>query len=192
MSINIIFAITSDNYFSSKDNDLPWKKILKSKYNIDSIREDQMFFKEITSKLKNHNSGINTIIMGRNTYTSIGKPLMGRNNIVISNKLKNFTNTNSTNLFFVDSLENAIKKGKDISDGDLFIIGGSDIIKESIIHYEKYNIQNIYITKVNGIDIIEGNKMFYKIPEEFTQEILHIVNSKYYELKIIKYSKKII
>lgn len=186
MSINIIFAITKDYYFSSKDNDLPWKEVLKEKYNIDRIVEDQMFFKDITVS-KNNNE--NVLIMGRNTYMSIGKPLPNRINIVISNKLKHFTNTNYTNLYFVSNIKEAIVKGKELSKGNIFIIGGADIIKDSIIHNEEYNIDNIYVTEVDGIEIKEGNKLFYKIPDNFIKQNVSKIKSKYYLLEFIKYVK---
>ncbi len=184
---NVIFAITSDYYFSSKDNDLPWKKVLKTKYNINSIKEDQKFFKSITC---NSVGDPNVVIMGKNTYLSIGRPLTGRYNIVISKKLKNFTNTNYTNLFFVDSLERAIEKGKEISKGELFIIGGTENIKESLIQHKKYDIKKIFITIIDGIEITEGNKLFYEISKDFEEELIDEINSTYYKLKFIKFEKK--
>ena len=62
--ISIIVA-TSENNVIGVDNKLPW-----------SISEDLKRFKKLTMG--------NTVIMGRKTYESIGKPLGGRVNIIIS------------------------------------------------------------------------------------------------------------
>ncbi|TSC65230.1 MAG: dihydrofolate reductase, partial [Candidatus Doudnabacteria bacterium Gr01-1014_77] len=62
--ISIIAAI-SENRVIGKDNDLIWK-----------ISKDQKRFREIT---RGH-----PVIMGRNTYKSIGKALPNRFNIVIT------------------------------------------------------------------------------------------------------------
>ena len=60
----IIVAMTRDRVIG-KDNQMPWH-----------LPEDLKLFKKLTSG--------NTVIMGRRTYQSIGKPLPNRNNIVVS------------------------------------------------------------------------------------------------------------
>ena len=63
---NIIVAY-DDNNAIGKDNKMPWH-----------ISEDLRYFKNVTSG--------HPVIMGRNTYESIGKPLPNRTNIVLSHK----------------------------------------------------------------------------------------------------------
>ena len=73
-----IILATDSNYGISKNNQIPW-----------NIKEDMKFFKEITSHYSFDEDYVkNTIIMGRNTADSIGKPLPDRHNICITNITK--------------------------------------------------------------------------------------------------------
>ena len=62
--MNIIAAV-ADNGAIGKDNALLWH-----------ISEDMKYFRKVTSG--------SPVIMGRRTYESIGRPLPGRRNIVVS------------------------------------------------------------------------------------------------------------
>ena len=64
MLISLIAAMASNRVIGNK-GDIPWK-----------IPGEQMLFKKITLG--------HTVIMGRKTYESLGKPLPGRTNIVIT------------------------------------------------------------------------------------------------------------
>ena len=69
MNISIIVAM-SKNRVIGKNNTMPWH-----------LTDDLKNFKSVTTG--------KTIIMGRLTYESIGKPLPNRKNIVLSRNLKN-------------------------------------------------------------------------------------------------------
>ncbi len=77
---------------------------------------DLKYFKETTMG--------KPIIMGRKTYQSIGKPLPGRRNIIISRHFK----TND-NIDVVSSIEQAIHLTKE---KEIMIIGGESIYRQSI------------------------------------------------------------
>ena len=64
MSVILIAAVGANGVIG-RDNDLPWR-----------IREDLQHFKALTLG--------HTLVMGRKTYDSIGRPLPGRPNIVVS------------------------------------------------------------------------------------------------------------
>ena len=64
MTVSIVVAIAQNNAIG-KDNQLLWH-----------LPKDLKHFKEITSG--------HTIIMGRKTYESVGKPLPNRRNIIIT------------------------------------------------------------------------------------------------------------
>ena len=64
MKITIVAAIASNNVIGQK-NSLPW-----------DIPEDLKRFKQLTSG--------HTILMGRKTFDSIGRPLPNRTNIVMT------------------------------------------------------------------------------------------------------------
>lgn len=100
--INIIVAYDK-NLAIGKDNQLCWKQ-----------SADLKRFKELTTG--------HTVVMGRKTYESIGKPLPNRRNIIITRQdIK------------IDGVEiiNSIEDIKNIKE-DIFIIGGGKIYKECI------------------------------------------------------------
>ena len=68
MIISSLVAMNS-NRLIGVNNDLPWK-----------LRDDLEHFKNYSMN--------KPIIMGRNTFESIGRPLPNRTNIIVSNKMK--------------------------------------------------------------------------------------------------------
>lgn len=114
-----IIAAIGNNRELGKDNKLLWH-----------IPEDLKRFKNLTI---NH-----TVIMGRKTYESIGKPLPNRTNIVIT-KDNIFT---APGCVVTHSLDEAIQKSNDT---ETFIIGGASIYAQAIDRTDK-----LYLTKVNG------------------------------------------
>ena len=125
--INMIVA-SSDNNIIGNDNKLIW-----------TLKDDLKRFKELTSG--------STVIMGRKTYESIGKPLPNRINIVISRSKKVINGC-----IVVDSIEKAIKKADKRK--QVFIIGGSQIYDLSI-----NIVDTIYLTKVHTE--VEGDSKFF-------------------------------
>ena len=67
------------------------------------------------------------IIMGKNTYESIGRPLPNRTNIIVSNTLKQVEGYH-----ICSTLEEAIQLGMKYSTNDeIILIGGSKILKKA-------------------------------------------------------------
>ena len=116
--ISIVVAV-SENGVIGVDNKLPWY-----------IPEDLKNFKKITEG--------GTVIMGRKTYQSIGKPLPNRVNIIISRN----KSLKIPGCLVVNSIEEAIKKSE--KNKGTFIIGGGEIYKKSL----KF-VDNVYLTKVH-------------------------------------------
>lgn len=82
------------------------------------LPEDLKHFKEVTMG--------HPVIMGRVTHESIGRPLPGRTNIVISRR----TDYNAEGCLTAQSLQQAIEM---LPDGELaFIIGGAQIYAEAL------------------------------------------------------------
>ncbi|CCD04469.1 Dihydrofolate reductase type 3 [Legionella pneumophila] len=77
------------------------------------------------------------IIMGRKTYESIGKPLPGRLNIVISQSIQSIPG-----VVVVDSLGQAIKETASAS--EVMIIGGAKIYSQAISMANR-----LYITRIH-------------------------------------------
>lgn len=78
------------------------------------------------------------IIMGHRTYLSIGKPLPGRLNIVLSRK-----NIKIDGVIVLDSLEKAFDLTKDES--EIMIIGGADIFQQSMPFADR-----VYLTLIHN------------------------------------------
>jgi len=118
--ITIIAAIGNNNELG-KGNDLIWY-----------LPADLKRFKKRTPG--------HPIIMGRNTFESIGKPLPNRRTIIITRN----TSYQKEGCEVVHSLEDAIELIA--SQEDAFIIGGAQIYKEAM---EKNVVDQLDITKVD-------------------------------------------
>ena len=118
--ITIIAAIGNNNELG-KDNDLIWY-----------LPADLKRFKKVTTG--------HTIVMGRKTFESIGKPLPNRRSVIITRN-KDYLQPGCV---VVHSLEEAIEliKGEEKA----FIIGGAQIYKEAM---EKQLVNQLDITKVH-------------------------------------------
>jgi len=89
--------------------------------------EDKKHFKELTTK-------IGTIIMGRKTFESIGKPLPNRLNIVLTSKnLKNYDNV----IFLKGEPEHIINELKKMNIHYAAVIGGKSIFEKFLPFIEK-------------------------------------------------------
>jgi dihydrofolate reductase len=122
MLISLIAAI-GKNRELGKDNDLLFQ-----------IPEDMKFFRE---KTRGH-----TVIMGRKTYESIGRPLPNRTNIIISRSLD--VNIQSSEVKIVYSIEEALELAKTIEKEEIFVIGGAQIYALALPFADK-----LYLTLVN-------------------------------------------
>jgi dihydrofolate reductase len=131
--INIIVAASLNNVIG-KDNKLIWHQ-----------SADLKRFKELTWG--------KTVVMGRKTYDSIGKPLPNRRNIVITRQ-----NIEITGCEVVHSLEDALKL-----DDEIFILGGGEIYKKSIILADR-----VYLTRI--LTEVEGDTYFPQLGDEWKEE----------------------
>ena len=123
---SIIVAIGKNNEIG-KNNKLLWH-----------IPEDLKKFKEITQG--------KTVVMGKNTFKSIGKTLPNRYNIVLSKNLQNINN--KKNLEICDDFSKIIKKYKN-SVEEVFIIGGAQVYKKAL---ELGIIEKLYISHIDFSD----------------------------------------
>ena len=103
----IVIAAMGSNNELGKNNNLIWH-----------LQADLKRFKKLTTG--------HTIIMGRNTFESIGKPLPNRKSVIITRN----RNYRQEGCKVVHSLEEALQWVKD--DEKAFIIGGSQIYEESL------------------------------------------------------------
>ena len=119
-----------------------------------------------------------TVIMGRKTYESIGKPLPKRINIVVSNSLKE-----TDGITIINSFEEVLEKYLN-SEEEVFIIGG-----ESLYNYFINYAQNIYLTKVYANAV--ADKYFPSFDESnYNQTLLGENKENNLEYKHILYRRK--
>ena len=123
MIISHLVAVSNNNVIG-KDNDLPWK-----------LKKDLLHF-------KNYTTG-KTVLMGRKTFESIGRPLPNRTNFIISNTLSNVEGA-----FIYKDLNSAINN---VPDGqEVVIIGGGYRFRESINYFNKLVITLVDCEIENG------------------------------------------
>ncbi|CAI8181714.1 MAG: Dihydrofolate reductase type 3 [Marinobacterium sp. xm-d-530] len=133
------------NRVIGNDNKLPWY-----------LPEDLRYFKEVTMG--------KPIIMGRKTFESIGKPLPGRLNIVITRD----SNWSAEGVKVVSGLGDAIEvgEGQALIDGveEAVIIGGAQIYAQSLSIVDR-----LYLTQVEAEP--EGDAYFPEIDYSQWQEL---------------------
>lgn len=135
-----------------------------------NIPGDLKFFRNITLG--------KTVVMGRKTYESIGKPLPKRINIVVSNSLKE-----TDGITIINSFEEVLEKYLN-SEEEVFIIGG-----ESLYNYFINYAQNIYLTKVYAN--AAADKYFPSFDENnYNQTLLGENKENNLEYKHILYRRK--
>ena len=117
-----IIAI-SKNYAIGKDGKLPWH-----------YSADLKFFKEVTTG--------NAVVMGANTWRSIGKPLPNRLNIILSRSGKIEA---TPDVMKLKSKEEVVDFVKDVN-RDIFIIGGAKTYMEFADVIEKWIVTEVPIT----------------------------------------------
>ena len=120
MLISAIVACAKNNVIGF-NNQIPWY-----------LPADLQYFKKTT---QHHH-----ILMGRNCFESIGKPLPNRTNIVVTRDLF-FT---ATGCVIAHSIEEALKIAKRNKETELFIIGGGIIYEQTINLCDK-----LYLTEVD-------------------------------------------
>ncbi len=138
MKISIIVAMDRNNIIGM-DNDLPWR-----------LSSDLKRFKEITMG--------KPIIMGRKTHESIGRPLPGRENIIITHD-RSYSAEGCTVIHDIDDIV-IFCKGQD----EVMIMGGAEIYRQILSKADK-----LYLTEVYAE--VKGNIEFPELDRSQWQEI---------------------
>jgi dihydrofolate reductase len=108
----IIIAALSRNRVIGKAGKLPWH-----------ISEDLKRFKHLTTG--------HTVLMGRKTFESLGKPLPNRRNVVLTSRAIPGVETYPTLAQALQALENEEK---------VFVIGGGEIFAQLIDHADELHL----------------------------------------------------
>lgn len=145
--ISIAVAIGRDrehNHVIGCKNELLWP-----------ISDDLKRFKSLTMG--------HPVIMGRKTFESIlarlGKPLPGRINIVLTRD----TTWTHEGVEVFPSLEEAIARGRELDQTEVFIGGGTEVYRQALPHVDR-----LYVTYID--DEKEGDSFFPAFEHNFTKE----------------------
>lgn len=134
--LSLIVAIAK-NRVIGHENKMPWH-----------LPAELAYFKRITTG--------HPIIMGRKTFESIGRPLPGRRNIVVSRN----ANFHAPGIEVSNSLENALALSANDSP---FVIGGASLYAEALTV-----AQRLYITEIDAD--LAGDTFFPPIDDTVWQQ----------------------
>jgi len=150
MVISIIVAVAQNNVIGRK-NRLPWH-----------LPADLKHFKELTLH--------KPIIMGLKTFESVGKPLPGRDNIVLARE----PNCQIEGCKIAHSIEEALSLARESllgkENGEVMICGGASIYNQFLPL-----AQRIYLTRIWAD--FEGDTYFPELSEKEWEEKERIDNS---------------
>ncbi|WP_373504857.1 dihydrofolate reductase [Aestuariivirga sp.] len=111
------------------DNRLPW-----------NVPSDLKRFKEVTMG--------HPIVMGRNTFESIGRPLPGRTNIVVSRDPIHLRSTVKNGIEVFDNLEDALFRAEHVcmasGVSEVMVVGGGEVFNSLLPRADK-----IYLTEID-------------------------------------------
>ena len=144
MKLSMIVAV-AENGVIGRNNSLPWY-----------LPNDLKYFKKTTMG--------KPVIMGRKTYESIGKPLPGRTNIVITRQ----ADYQPEGVKVVNSVEAARELAESVCliDGqdEAMIMGGAEIYALALPHTDR-----LYLTEVHAD--VEGDAFFPEYDKASWQEV---------------------
>lgn len=129
MKLAIIVA-AARNGVIGRNNQLPWH-----------LPQDLKYFKAVTLG--------KPVIMGRKTYESIGRPLPGRTNIVVTRD----HSWSAEGVEVVHGFEEALAVAQGSNAAEVMVIGGAEIYKEALPL-----AQRIYLTQIEASP--EGDAYF--------------------------------
>lgn len=131
-----LLVAAGENNVIGKENKLPWH-----------LPNDLRYFKNQTWGMP--------ILMGRKTFESIGRPLPGRKSIVITRNQE----WDHEGVITVHSINDAIKKARDLGAKEIYVIGGAEIFRTSLP-----DAKRIYLTRVHHQ--FDGDVYFPEIKKE--------------------------
>jgi dihydrofolate reductase len=120
-----LIAARSLNNVIGRGSEIPWQ-----------VKGEQRLFKEITMG--------HTLIMGRKTFESIGRPLPGRDTVIMTRR----SNYHRDGCSIAASLSDALGLGGSLR-GSCFIAGGGEIYRQAISRADGIHLTTIH-TEVEG------------------------------------------
>ena len=138
MKVALIVAMDKQGLIG-RNNDLPWK-----------LSADLKYFRRVTMG--------KPLVMGRNTHESIGRPLPGRKNIIVTSN----ANYHVDGCTVVSSLDQALLACDDAE--EVMVMGGASLYEQLLPQADR-----VYLTHVNAE--LEGDTWFPQWNKDQWQEI---------------------
>lgn len=164
---HIIVAYDENRVMGNKDG-LPWGNEMPA---------DMRRFRALTLG----KGAVNAIIMGRTTYDSIGRPLPGRQNIVMSRQ-EDLAIEGCTVVHSLDEAYEAASPAEEI-----FVIGGAQVFEEALP-----TVERLHITEIEAS--LEGDVFFPEISGqdwELLEEESHTADEKNkYDYRFLTYGRR--
>ena len=142
MIITLVVAASRNNVIG-KDNQLLWR-----------LPNDTRYFKNVTWGMP--------VVMGRKTFESLGKPLTGRTNIVLTRN----SAWKAPGVTVVKTLDDALFLAREMDVKELMVIGGGEIYKMAMP-----KARRIHITRVEAE--LEGDAFFPEIDPLLWKMVSH-------------------
>lgn len=140
-----LIVATAENGTIGRDNQLPWH-----------LPGDLAYFKRTTLG--------KPVLMGRKTFESIGRPLPGRPNLVITRQQQ----WQAEGVTVCHSLEQAIAEARQmpeaIEKGEIMVIGGAELYRQALPMADR-----IYLTQVHAQ--VEGDAWFPELDADHWRQV---------------------
>lgn len=140
-----LVVAAAENHVIGRDGGLPWH-----------LSDDLKYFKRVTMG--------RPLIMGRKTFDSIGRPLPGRLNIVVTRDPSYQPDGITVCHSLADALRAARQRATEDSVDEVMIIGGGQIYADSIDLADR-----VYLTEVHAT--VDGDTVFPEMPTDSWHEV---------------------
>jgi dihydrofolate reductase len=141
----VLVAAVGENNVIGRAGQLPWR-----------LKSDLQHFRQVTLN--------RPVIMGRKTYETIGKPLKGRTNIVLTRDFgliaPGTVLATSLDAAFAVARQDAAKRGVD----EIMVIGGSDVFYDTVAQADRLEITHVHAAP-------EGDSFFPPIDAAVWREV---------------------
>ena len=154
MKIIIISAVAQNGVIGRSNGDMPWH-----------VKEEFWHFKQTTIGYP--------ILMGRKTFETLGKPLKGRENIIITRD-KNYI-CDFEEVKIVHSLNEGIEHCKVAGLEKIYIIGGGEIYKQAIEFADEMIISYMKFEADGEILFPEISEIIWEVDSRDDKEKFEIV-----------------
>ena len=154
MRIIIISAVAKNGVIGRSNGEMPWH-----------VKEEFQHFKNTTLGFP--------ILMGRKSFDTLGKPLKGRLNVVITNNSEYKVPFEEVKIFH--SLQKAVDYFDSLNQDKIFIIGGGQIYKQAISFADEMIISTMDFEAEGDVLFPQFDESKWKIEKKDKREQFEII-----------------